>query len=43
MLAYMKSGYSDLIAQINESGDYNDDVSAAMKSALEDFKTKGVY
>ena len=43
MLAYMKSNHADLISQINESGDYNDDVSAAMKSALENFKTKGVY
>lgn len=43
MLAYMKSNHADLVAQINESGDYNDDVSAAMKSALENFKTKGVY
>ena len=43
MLAYMKSNKADLIAQINESGDYNDDIAAAMTSALDDFKVNGVY
>jgi len=43
MLAYMKSNHGDLIAQINESGDYNDGIAASMKSALEAFRTKGVY
>jgi F-type H+-transporting ATPase subunit alpha len=43
MLAHMKSSHADLIAQINESGDYNDDISAAMKSALDNFKANGVY
>ena len=43
MIANMKSNHADLVAQINESGDYNDDIAAAMKSALEDFKAKGVY
>ncbi|MFV2004307.1 MAG: F0F1 ATP synthase subunit alpha [Gammaproteobacteria bacterium] len=43
MLAHMKSNQSELIAQINESGDFNDDIAAAMKSALDDFKTNGVY
>ena len=43
MLADMKSNHADLIAQINESGDYNDDIAAAMKSALDNFKANGVY
>jgi F-type H+-transporting ATPase subunit alpha len=43
MIANMKSKHADLVAQINDSGDYNDDIAAAMKSALEDFKAKGVY
>ncbi len=43
MLVYMKSNKAELIAQINESGDYNDDIAAAMKSALDDFKANGVY
>ena len=43
MLAEMKSNHGDLITQINESGDYNDDITAAMKSALDNFKANGVY
>jgi F-type H+-transporting ATPase subunit alpha len=43
MLAHMKSNQSELIAQINESGDFNDDIAASMKAALEDFKANGVY
>ncbi len=43
MLADMKSNHGALIAQINESGDYNDDITAAMKSALDNFKANGVY
>jgi F-type H+-transporting ATPase subunit alpha len=43
MLAHLKSNNADLIAQINESGDYNDDIAAAMKSALDKFKANGVY
>lgn len=43
MHSYMKSNKADLLAQINESGDYNADIAAAMRSALEDFKAKGVY
>ncbi|NOQ91076.1 MAG: F0F1 ATP synthase subunit alpha, partial [Gammaproteobacteria bacterium] len=43
MLADMKSAHGDLIAQINESGDYNDDIAAEMKSALDNFKANGVY
>ncbi|HHO59054.1 MAG TPA: F0F1 ATP synthase subunit alpha [Thiotrichales bacterium] len=43
MLAHMKSNHGELIDKINESGDYNDDIAAAMKSALEDFKANGVY
>jgi F-type H+-transporting ATPase subunit alpha len=34
---------ADLLAQINESGDYNDDIEAAMKAAIEDFKKNGAY
>ena len=29
--------------QINESGDYNDDISAALKAAVEDFKATGTW
>ncbi|GMR01028.1 MAG: F0F1 ATP synthase subunit alpha [Gammaproteobacteria bacterium] len=43
MLADMKSNHADLIARINESGDYNDDIAAEMRSALDNFKANGVY
>ncbi|MDT8281430.1 MAG: F0F1 ATP synthase subunit alpha [Gammaproteobacteria bacterium] len=43
MHAYMKSNNAALLAQINESGDYNEGIAEAMRSALEDFKTKGTY
>jgi F-type H+-transporting ATPase subunit alpha len=43
MLAHIKSNNAELIAQINESGDYSDEIAAAMKSALDNFKAKGVY
>jgi len=43
MLAHMKSNHADLIEQINTSGDYNDEIAKAMKSALEGFKANGVY
>jgi len=35
---YMKSEHSDLMEQINESGDYNDEIDAKLKDCLEDFK-----
>ena len=43
MLAYMKSNKAELIAKINETGDYNDEIAAEMKAALEDFRANGVY
>jgi F-type H+-transporting ATPase subunit alpha len=43
MQAHIKSNYADLLSQINETGDYNDDISASMKAALDDFKANGVY
>ncbi len=43
MLADMKSSHADLIAKINETGEYNDDIAAQMKSALDNFKANGVY
>ncbi len=43
MLSHMKSNHSAVVDQINESGDYNDDIAASMKAALEDFQANGVY
>jgi F-type H+-transporting ATPase subunit alpha len=34
---FMNSEKSDLMKQINDSGDYNDDIDAALKSSIEDF------
>jgi len=43
MLAHVKSTYADLIEKINASGDYNDEIEAAMRAALDGFKAKGAY
>jgi len=37
LLSYMKAEHSDLMDQINQSGDYNDDIAAGFKAALEKF------
>jgi F-type H+-transporting ATPase subunit alpha len=36
-LSYMKAEHGDLMDQINQSGDYNDDIAAGFKAALEKF------
>jgi len=43
MLADMKSNHAELMAKINDTGDYHDDTAAEMRSALDDFKANGVY
>ncbi len=35
--AYMKSEHADLLAKINETGDYNADIEKGIRSAIEDF------
>ncbi|MCS3903446.1 F-type H+-transporting ATPase subunit alpha [Methylohalomonas lacus] len=40
---YMKSEQADLMKEINEKGDYNDDISAKLKSALDDFKQNNTW
>ena len=37
VLSYMSAEHSDLMDQINQSGDYNDDIAAGIKAALEKF------
>ena len=37
LLSYMKAEHGDLMDQINQSGDYNDDIGAAFKAALDKF------
>ena len=43
MLAHVKSNNADLVASINDTGDYNDEIEASMRAALDDFKAKGVF
>ncbi|ACL74374.1 F0F1 ATP synthase subunit alpha [Thioalkalivibrio sulfidiphilus] len=40
MLDFLRSSKTDLLAKINEKGDYNDDIQAGMKAALDEFKAK---
>jgi F-type H+-transporting ATPase subunit alpha len=37
LLSYMKAEHGDLMDQINQSGDYNDEIGAAFKAALDKF------
>ena len=37
LLSYMKSEHSDLISQVNEKGDWNGDIEASFKAALDKF------
>ena len=43
MLAHIRSNNQEMLDKINESGDYNDDIAAEIKKAIEDFKASGVY
>ena len=43
MWAYVKSNNADLVAKIDEAGDYNDDIAAEIKSAIDAFKANGVW
>jgi len=43
MHAYINDKYADLVNRISESGDLNDEITAGMKQAVEDFKTNGAY
>ena len=38
LLAYFKRDKADLLAKINEKGDYNDEIEAGIKSGIENFK-----
>ena len=40
---FMRSQHKDMLDNINNTGDYNDDIEAAMKAAVEDFKAKGTW
>ncbi len=43
MQAHIKSNYGELLDKINSTGDYNDEIEAGMRAALDDFKAKGVF
>jgi F-type H+-transporting ATPase subunit alpha len=43
MLSYIRSDCADLLNKINESGDFNDDIAAEMKAALDNFKANNVW
>lgn len=43
MHAELNSAHADLMAKINEKGDWNDEIVAEMKAAIEAFKANGVY
>ena len=40
---YMKSNAADLMEQINESGDYNDEIEEALHKAVKNFKSNGTW
>ncbi len=37
LISYMKSEHADLLAQVNKSGDWNNDIEASFKAALDKF------
>ncbi len=39
LLSYANSEHADLLAKINEKGDYNDDIAAQLRSAIQKFKS----
>ncbi|GAB4298521.1 MAG: F0F1 ATP synthase subunit alpha [Thiohalomonadaceae bacterium] len=41
--SYMKAEQSDLMAKINETGDYNSDIENALRDAIEKFKANGTW
>ncbi len=40
---FMHSQHKDLLDNINDTGDYNDDIEASLAKAIEDFKAKGTW
>ena len=40
---FAKANHSDVLDEINESGDYNDDIAASMKTICTNFDEKGAY
>jgi len=43
MQSYIKSNYSDLLDEMNEKGEYNDDIKERLDKAVSEFKDKGTW
>ena len=43
MHAYVKANNADLLKKINDTGDYNDDIAAEIKAAIEKFKSSSTW
>ena len=43
MHSFMNSQKTDLMKKINDTGDYNDDIDAALKSSIEEFKKNNTW
>jgi F-type H+/Na+-transporting ATPase subunit alpha len=41
--SYMKTAQGGLLDRINSTGDYNDEIQAAMHAAIKDFKAKNTW
>ncbi len=43
LIAHMRNSHQELMDKINESGDWNDELAAEMKKALDEFKSTGSW
>ncbi len=43
MLSFIRTEHGDFVEELNESGDYSDEIAAKMKNILEEFKSKGAW
>ncbi|MCW8922989.1 MAG: F0F1 ATP synthase subunit alpha, partial [Gammaproteobacteria bacterium] len=43
MISYIRSNNAGLMAKIDDTGDFNEEIEAGMRAALDDFKAKGVF
>jgi len=41
--AYLRASQSELTDKINATGDYNDEIEASLRAAIEDFKATGTW
>jgi len=43
MHAYVRSNHGELFTRINDTADFNDEIAAGMRKAIEDFKANGAW